>query len=78
MIPIRDTQRSQRIPFVNYLLIAACAGAFVLELRAGPEIDAFIDEHALYPGRFVALAARRGLLDPAVYGPLFKIGGAHV
>jgi membrane associated rhomboid family serine protease len=72
MIPIRDSQVSQRVPFVNYALIAACTAALVAELRAGPEIDAFIDAHALYPGRFVALAARRGLLDPALYAPLFS------
>ena len=72
MIPIRDTLRSRRFPFMNYALIALCAAAFVLELRAGAEIDAFIDAHALYPGRFVALVAKRGLLDPALYPPLFS------
>jgi hypothetical protein len=72
MIPIRDTLRSRTVPFMNYALIALCAVAFVLELRAGPEIDAFIDEHALYPGRFVALVAKRGVFDLAVYAPLFS------
>jgi membrane associated rhomboid family serine protease len=70
MIPIRDTQRSHRVPLVNYALIAACAAAFALELRAGPDIDAFIDSYALYPGRFVALVAKRGVLEPAAYAPL--------
>ena len=72
MIPIRDTLRSRRFPFMNYALIALCAAAFVLELRAGAEIDAFIDAHALYPGRFVALAARHGVFDLALYAPMFS------
>ncbi len=70
MIPIRDTLRSRRVPFVNYALIAVCALAFVHELQVGPDIDEFIDAHALYPGRFVALVARRGVFDLALYAPL--------
>ncbi len=70
MIPIRDTLRARRVPLVNYALIALSALGFFLELRAGPDVDGFLDAHALYPGRFVALAARNGALDPAIYAPL--------
>ena len=72
MIPIRDTLRSRHVPFVNYALIAVCAFTFVHELRAGSGIDELIDAHALYPGRFVALVARYGLFDLALYAPLFS------
>jgi rhomboid family protein len=60
MIPIRDTIRSQTVPFVNYALIGLCAWVFYLELSNG-DPDAFITEHALVPARFVKLVANRGL-----------------
>jgi len=51
MIPIRDTLRASRPAFVNWTLIALCALAFVRELSAGPELEAFVTEHALVPAR---------------------------
>ena len=57
---------------MNYALIAACTLAFVYELRAGPNLDELIDAHALYPGRFVALVARHGVFDLALYAPLLS------
>jgi len=70
MIPIRDTLRARHTPIVNYALIAACAFAFLNELRAGADIDAFVNQHALIPSRFVALAARNGVFSPSLYAPL--------
>jgi len=70
MIPIRDTLRAARPPWVNYALIALCALAFLRELAAGPDVERFVTEHALVPARFTALAARHGILDPALYAPL--------
>ena len=60
MIPLRDTIRSQTVPWVNYALIALCAWVFYLELSNG-DPDAFITEHALVPARFLKLVANRGL-----------------
>ncbi|MBM4336625.1 MAG: rhomboid family intramembrane serine protease [Deltaproteobacteria bacterium] len=72
MIPIRDTLHSHRSPLVNYALIALCTIAFVLELRAGADIDALLHDWALVPSRFVSLIARDGLLDSAPYRPLLS------
>ena len=77
MIPIRDTIRSQTVPFVNYALIGLCAWVFFLELSNG-DPDAFITEHALVPARFVKLVANRGLnlhvLSP-FFSSMFMHGG---
>jgi len=70
MIPIRDSLRSRRTPFVNYALIALCGVAFTFELRAGSEIDVLFDRYALFPATFVALASRHGIFDPALFVPL--------
>jgi membrane associated rhomboid family serine protease len=81
MIPIHDTIRSTRWPIVNYALIALCAYAFWLELRAGPDIDAFVNEHALLPARFVKSLARSGfelsLFAPFVSSMFLHAGFAH-
>jgi len=60
VIPIHDTIRSERWPVVNYALIALCTWAFWLELKAGPDLDAFVNQHALLPARFVKSWARSG------------------
>ncbi len=60
MIPIRDTIRAERWPVVNYSVIALCAVALWMEFAAGPDIDAFVNEHALLPARFVKSVARSG------------------
>jgi membrane associated rhomboid family serine protease len=61
VIPIRDTIRSDRVPFVNYAFIGLCALVFYLELTAGNDLDVFVNEHALVPARFVKLVANHGL-----------------
>jgi membrane associated rhomboid family serine protease len=60
MIPIRDTVRAERWPLVNYAVIALCGVAFWMELSAGPDLDVFVNEHALLPARFVKSFARSG------------------
>jgi membrane associated rhomboid family serine protease len=78
MIPIQDTIRSERWPLVNYALIALCAYAFWLELSAGPDIDVFVNEHALVPARFVKSIARSGF-ELSLFAPfvtsMFLHGG---
>jgi len=72
MIPIRDSLRARRVPIANYVLIALCSIAFWMELRAGPDIDAFIHAHALIPSTFVALIAKYGVFHPALYAPVLS------
>jgi rhomboid family protein len=52
MIPIRDTIPSSRIPFVNYLLIAANVLVFLYEASLGPHAETFIRQHGLVPRTF--------------------------
>jgi membrane associated rhomboid family serine protease len=55
MIPIRDTIKSRRFPFVNWLIILANAGAFYYELRIGPSaLNEFINQWGLVPAQFWA------------------------
>ncbi len=49
MIPLRDNIPSKTLPVVNYLLIAANAFIFFLELKAGSGIIFLIEKYAFYP-----------------------------
>jgi hypothetical protein len=69
MIPLRDTIRSSTVPYVNYSLIAACAGAFLYELSLGPGLDRFIIRHAVVPAT-VAETLFSGTLSLSVIGTL--------
>ena len=40
MLPIQDEIRAHRFPFVNYSLIALNIIVFILELMAGPKLEA--------------------------------------
>jgi rhomboid family protein len=81
MIPIRDTIRSERFPFVNYAFIALCAFVFYLEIAAGSDLDAFVNEHALIPAKFVKLVSNHGLrldeLAPFVTSMFLHAGFMH-
>jgi membrane associated rhomboid family serine protease len=52
MFPIRDLNRSRRVPVVNSLLIGANAVFFVYELMLGPRLEGFVREAAFVPERF--------------------------
>ncbi|MFN8545432.1 MAG: rhomboid family intramembrane serine protease [Candidatus Binatia bacterium] len=52
MIPLRDTIPSQRVPVVNYALIAANVGVFAFELTLGPRLDAFLMTYGMVPRTF--------------------------
>jgi len=81
VIPIHDTIRSKRWPVVNYALIALCTWAFWLELRSGPDLDAFVSQHALVPARFVKSWARSGfelgLFEPFLSSMFLHASFAH-
>jgi membrane associated rhomboid family serine protease len=49
MIPIGDDSRRIAFPFVVYAIVALNIGVYVLEVRAGPHADAFIDALAVIP-----------------------------
>jgi membrane associated rhomboid family serine protease len=52
MIPIRGQIPTGRVPFVNYILIAANIFVFILQYLAGANQDALIYQFALIPAAF--------------------------
>lgn len=52
MIPIRDINRSETYPFVNYLIIAVNVAVFFIELAQGGRLNAFIYTYGLVPARY--------------------------
>jgi len=52
MIPIRDQIPTRRVPYVNYLLIAANVFVFILQWLAGSNQDALVYQFALIPASF--------------------------
>lgn len=60
MIPLRDTIPSRSVPLVNGALIAACVGAFVLQLLAGNGGEALVRAFGFVPAR---------LFHPGELGP---------
>ena len=85
MIPLRDIQRSQSIPFVNYLLIAINVVAFLWELGLGKDLEKAFFLYGLVPLRYSdpTLASRFTLLEQAIpfltsmflHGGLFHLLG---
>jgi membrane associated rhomboid family serine protease len=56
MIPIKDSPRAQRFPFVNIAIILVNALAFYFELTMGPvRLEAFINHFGLIPARLLAV-----------------------
>lgn len=52
MIPIRDQIPTRRVPWVNYLLIAANIAVYLLMWLAGSEQEALVYQFALIPANF--------------------------
>ncbi|MBP2684725.1 MAG: rane associated rhomboid family serine protease, partial [Deltaproteobacteria bacterium] len=75
MIPIRDTIPSSRVPFVNYLLIAANLGLFFYEISLGESLPPFLERYAVVPARLLGGGALsiRELLTPVT--AMFLHGG---
>ena len=69
MIPLRDSTRSETVPFVNYLMIAANGIVFMYELSLGRHLNEFIFEYVLVPGRFLELL-HSGHVNAAVLASL--------
>lgn len=51
MIPLRDNIPSQTVPFVNYLLIAACTVVFLLQLSVGDQEASLMEQYGMIPAR---------------------------
>jgi hypothetical protein len=52
MIPLRDNNPSSRFPALNFLLIALCAGAFLLQL-GGRDGEAIVERYGMIPARIL-------------------------
>jgi membrane associated rhomboid family serine protease len=66
MIPLRDENPSQSTPFVTWFLVAANVVAFLVELRFGSDLSAFLYDWALIPAR-LTMAVQYG--NESVLGP---------
>lgn len=64
MIPLRDTIPSRSVPLVNGALIAACVGAFVLQLLSGNGGEALVRAFGFVPARLF----HAGELGPGAFG----------
>jgi len=54
LIPLRDTNPSETVPFVNYTLIGMNALAFFYELSLGSHLNAFIFDFGVIPAQFLS------------------------
>jgi membrane associated rhomboid family serine protease len=64
LIPLRDTIPSRSVPLVNGALIAACVGAFVLQLLAGNGGESLVRAFGFVPARLFHSAE----LGPGAFG----------
>lgn len=77
MIPIRDQIPTRRVPFVNYILIAANIFVFILQYLAGANQDALIYQFALIPAAFTGEISLGNISD--IFTSMFMHAGlAHL
>jgi membrane associated rhomboid family serine protease len=77
MIPIRDQIPTRRVPFVNYILIAASIFVFVLQWMAGSNEEALIYQFALIPAAFTGGLSFGNISD--IFTSMFMHAGlAHL
>jgi membrane associated rhomboid family serine protease len=77
MIPIRDQIPTRRVPFVNYILIAANIFVFVLQWMAGSNEEALIYQLALIPAAFTGDISLGNISD--IFTSMFMHAGlAHL
>ncbi len=63
MIPLKDNIPSERIPFINYILIGLNVIVFFIELAQGQQINDFINRFGLIPS----------LVTAGIHGPRYEI-----
>src|SRR5262245_4858823 len=83
MIPLRDDVPSRTYPIVNVALIVINVLTFLYQFSLGPDLEAFVYEHALIPAQFSHRGATLFPLDGAAWlsalSSMFLHGGiAHV
>lgn len=83
MIPLRDSRRTRRTPWVTWLLAAACVALFVHEIRLGDALPAFLQRWAVTPAALLHPAGLLAALDGAarllvslfLHGSMLHLGG---
>src|SRR5690606_22369295 len=51
MIPLRDSIKTPRTPFVNYLVIGICSVVFVLPLQTPEGEPSLVEKYGMIPAR---------------------------
>ena len=72
MFPLYDTARSHKFPIINLTIIAINILAFFYELQMGSNVEQFIFQWGLTPGRFIADPANAWIL---IFSSMFLHGG---
>lgn len=77
MIPLRDTTRSARFPFVNFTLIGLNILVFLFEVSLGDRMNLFIHSFGLIPAHVFSASAGVGLGDRVlpIFSSMFMHGG---
>ena len=70
MIPLRDSQPSERVPLINYALIGLCGLGFWLEFFAGSDPEQFVQRYALFPAQLLERGNEASYLNPQLYVPI--------
>jgi membrane associated rhomboid family serine protease len=77
MIPIRDQIPTRRVPVINYLLITANIGVFILQWMAGSNQEALVYQFALIPANFTRGLSLGDITD--IFTSMFMHAGlAHI
>lgn len=75
MFPIRDHNPSDRLPFINYIIIAVTSFIFYLEITA-PDFERFLGQYALIPSQVDF--TNPGTLYPFVTSIFLHGGWLHI
>ena len=70
MIPLRDKNPTQRVPFVNISIIIINVAAFVYEVSLGPQLEGFFFQFGLVPQSFLASISSYEIITNSIT-PLF-------
>jgi membrane associated rhomboid family serine protease len=77
MIPLRDQIPTERVPYVNYTLIAINILVFIVQLLQGPNLDQFVLTYALIPAQITSNLDLRNVGD--IFSSMFMHAGlAHI
>lgn len=77
MIPLRDNIPTSRPPIINYAIIIVNCLFFILELAAGPHLQALITTFGFIPARYFVLQEVHPERLLAIYLPVFTTMFLH-